>query len=245
MLLEAKAVHTGRSARRPPARRWQPPTASAAPRRRGHRHDRPARASPASGSAASRSAWASASASPPPCSATRTTLILDEPVNGLDPEGVLWVRNCCGSSPREGRTVLPVLAPDERDGAHRRPHHRHRARPDHRRRPRRRHHRPLQRHQRAPSAPRTPTGWPRCCAARTSPCTRRSRRRTRRSPAPPPRSSARPPPRPALVLHELAPHRGSLEDSYMSLTADAVEYHASGGHRRRPDRPGPPRQAPP
>jgi ABC-2 type transport system ATP-binding protein len=32
-----------------------------------------------------------------------------------------------------------------------------------------------------------------------------------------------------LVLHELAPHRGSLEDSYMSLTADAVEYHATGG----------------
>ncbi|HEU4913364.1 MAG TPA: ATP-binding cassette domain-containing protein [Actinomycetes bacterium] len=30
-----------------------------------------------------------------------------------------------------------------------------------------------------------------------------------------------------LVLHELAPHRGSLEDSYMSLTADAVEYHSA------------------
>jgi ABC-2 type transport system ATP-binding protein len=29
-----------------------------------------------------------------------------------------------------------------------------------------------------------------------------------------------------LVLHELAPRRGSLEDSYMSLTADAVEYHS-------------------
>ena len=30
-----------------------------------------------------------------------------------------------------------------------------------------------------------------------------------------------------LVLHELAPRRGTLEDSYMSLTADAVEYHSS------------------
>ena len=30
-----------------------------------------------------------------------------------------------------------------------------------------------------------------------------------------------------LVLHELAPRRGSLEDSYMSLTADAVEYHSA------------------
>ena len=32
-----------------------------------------------------------------------------------------------------------------------------------------------------------------------------------------------------LVLHELAPQRGSLEDSYMSLTADAVEYHSTSG----------------
>ena len=30
-----------------------------------------------------------------------------------------------------------------------------------------------------------------------------------------------------LVLHELSPHRGSLEDSYLSLTADAVEYHSA------------------
>jgi ABC-2 type transport system ATP-binding protein len=30
-----------------------------------------------------------------------------------------------------------------------------------------------------------------------------------------------------LVLHELAPRTGTLEDSYMSLTADAVEYHSS------------------
>ena len=27
------------------------------------------------------------------------TLILDEPVNGLDPEGVLWVRNLLKASP--------------------------------------------------------------------------------------------------------------------------------------------------
>jgi ABC-2 type transport system ATP-binding protein len=29
-----------------------------------------------------------------------------------------------------------------------------------------------------------------------------------------------------VVLHELAPRAGTLEDSYMSLTADAVEYHS-------------------
>ncbi|GGO46468.1 ATP-binding cassette domain-containing protein [Streptomyces lasiicapitis] len=34
------------------------------------------------------------------------TLILDEPVNGLDPEGVLWIRNLLKAQAAEGRTVL-------------------------------------------------------------------------------------------------------------------------------------------
>ena len=34
------------------------------------------------------------------------TLILDEPVNGLDPEGVLWVRNLARSQAAEGKTVF-------------------------------------------------------------------------------------------------------------------------------------------
>lgn len=34
------------------------------------------------------------------------TLILDEPVNGLDPEGVLWVRQFVRHAASEGRTVL-------------------------------------------------------------------------------------------------------------------------------------------
>ncbi len=34
------------------------------------------------------------------------TLILDEPVNGLDPEGILWVRNLLKGLAGEGRTVL-------------------------------------------------------------------------------------------------------------------------------------------
>ena len=34
------------------------------------------------------------------------TLILDEPVNGLDPEGVRWVRNLLKSLAAEGRTVF-------------------------------------------------------------------------------------------------------------------------------------------
>lgn len=34
------------------------------------------------------------------------TLILDEPVNGLDPEGVAWIRGLLGSLAAEGRTVF-------------------------------------------------------------------------------------------------------------------------------------------
>jgi ABC-2 type transport system ATP-binding protein len=34
------------------------------------------------------------------------TLILDEPVNGLDPEGVLWIRHLARSLAAEGRTVF-------------------------------------------------------------------------------------------------------------------------------------------
>jgi ABC-2 type transport system ATP-binding protein len=34
------------------------------------------------------------------------TLILDEPVNGLDPEGILWIRNLLKELSDEGRTVF-------------------------------------------------------------------------------------------------------------------------------------------
>ena len=34
------------------------------------------------------------------------TLILDEPVNGLDPEGILWIRNLLKSLAAQGRTVF-------------------------------------------------------------------------------------------------------------------------------------------
>ncbi|MFI6728476.1 ATP-binding cassette domain-containing protein [Streptomyces atratus] len=34
------------------------------------------------------------------------TVVLDEPVNGLDPEGVLWIRNLLKDLAAEGRTVL-------------------------------------------------------------------------------------------------------------------------------------------
>ena len=40
------------------------------------------------------------------CSATRGVLILDEPANGLDPEGIRWMRDLLKALAGEGRTVL-------------------------------------------------------------------------------------------------------------------------------------------
>ena len=57
-------------------------------------------------SAGSRSGWASVSGSPRRCSPIPQTVILDEPVNGLDPEGIQWIRNLLKHLASEGRTVF-------------------------------------------------------------------------------------------------------------------------------------------
>jgi ABC-2 type transport system ATP-binding protein len=35
-----------------------------------------------------------------------------------------------------------------------------------------------------------------------------------------------------IVLHELSPRRASLEDVFMELTQDSIEFHAAGEVRR-------------
>ena len=48
------------------------------------------------------------------------TLILDEPSNGLDPEGIRWIRNSAQGPRSRGPHGVRVVASDERDGADRR-----------------------------------------------------------------------------------------------------------------------------
>ena len=42
--------------------------------------------------------------------ATPAVLLLDEPVNGLDPEGIRWIRNLLKNLAAQGRTVMAALA---------------------------------------------------------------------------------------------------------------------------------------
>ncbi len=96
-LLEARAMHPGRSARSHLLFLAQ---TQGVPRPPGGRGARLGRAHGATRARANedqglpRWGWrASGWASRRRCWATRSVLVLDEPVNGLDPEGILWIRN--------------------------------------------------------------------------------------------------------------------------------------------------------
>ena len=57
------------------------------------------------------------------------TVMLDEPVNGLDPEGIRWVRDLLRGLADRGPYGVRLQPPDERDGRDSRPSHRDRPRP--------------------------------------------------------------------------------------------------------------------
>ena len=105
-LLEARALHPGRSAR--DHLRWLAASNGipAAPGRRGARPGRPRRRSPASGSASSPSAWASGSASPSRCSATRRSSSSTSRSTGWTPRASAGCAPWPAQLAAEGRTVF-------------------------------------------------------------------------------------------------------------------------------------------
>ena len=152
------------------------------------------------------------------------TVVLDEPVNGLDPDGVRWIRLLLKSLADEGRTVfvsshlmsemaqtatqLIVLGRGKliteasvEDFVD---------------------------HATGPgcwSAPRKPCGSASCWPHPASPWST-TERTCCASPAPPPSRSAPPPGGRTCPCYELTPTHASLEEAFMQVTQDSIEYHA-------------------
>ena len=151
------------------------------------------------------------------------TLILDEPVNGLDPDGILWIRNLLKRLAAEGRTVFVsshLMSEMALTAAHlivvgQRPaHRRHRASRIHPPRVPRPGPRPLRRGGRLRDLLRRRRGH------------RQPRRATMswRLPASTSAAIGRSRADAGIALIELTPQRASLEDAFMEITRDAVEF---------------------
>lgn len=152
------------------------------------------------------------------------TLILDEPVNGLDPEGVLWVRNFAKHAASEGRTVLlssHLMSEMAQTADHVIVMGRGRVLAD----------APLDELVRSWTTPMVRIRSPHAGSLATAlsgpdaeivstgpetlqvtgiPASRIGDVAAERG----------------LALHELTPASGSLEDAYLALTGDSVEYHS-------------------
>ncbi|GIG28902.1 ABC transporter ATP-binding protein [Cellulomonas marina] len=154
------------------------------------------------------------------------TLILDEPVNGLDPEGVLWVRNLVRYLAAEGRTVFlssHLMSEMAQTADHLLVIGRGRILAD----------APIADVVAAATRQTVRVRSPQATALAeglaaadvqvraVSPGLLEVEGRTAEQVGE--LAAAR-----GLVLHELTPVTGSLEDAYMNLTADAVEYATHG-----------------
>jgi len=156
------------------------------------------------------------------------TLILDEPVNGLDPEGVIWVRTLARHLAREGRTVFlssHLMSEMAQTADHLIVLGRGRVIAD------------------APLADILALAQGTAVRVRTPDAARFEQVLTAASAAVTPSGNERDllqvnglaasrigelAAQERVVLHELSPLAGSLEDAYLSLTGDEVEYHAGG-----------------
>jgi ABC-2 type transport system ATP-binding protein len=161
-------------------------------------------------------------------------LLLDEPVNGLDPEGVLWIRNLMKQLAADGRTVLVsshlmnemAVTADHLIVIGRGRLLANCSTAEF-----------IDRHSRQQVLVRTPDA-----ARLTEEVTREGARVERGSDSAltvsgmPPQRIAELAARAGIVVHELTPQRASLEQAFMELTADSLEYGEHGPASAVPDR---------
>ena len=207
----------------PPPRLRRGRTASARPGSTRSWRSSASRRSPRRRSAASRSACASGSAWHWRCWATPAPSLLDEPGNGLDPEGIQWVREFLQALARQGRTRVRVQPPARRDGADGRGPRRDR--PGAGSSPRRAW---------PSSSPRAPpAGWssggPTWAGSRRCSTAQGARVEPNADGAlhvydAEPAAIGELAFANGVVLHELAPRQGSLEEAFLQATAEAQEY---------------------
>ena len=131
-LLDAGYVHPSRTARNHLLAFARSNGIGAGPGRRGAGDRRPHARRHDARSATSRSACASGSAWPWPCWATPAPSCSTSPANGLDPEGIQWVREFLQALAASGPHRVRVQPPAGRDGADGRRPRRDRQGPAHR-----------------------------------------------------------------------------------------------------------------
>lgn len=152
------------------------------------------------------------------------TLILDEPVNGLDPEGVLWVRRLARHAASEGRTVLlssHLMSEMAQTADHVIVMGRGRVLAD----------APLDELVRSWTTPMVRISAPRAAALATvlaGPGVEimSTGPETLEITGIPASRIGDIAAEHRFALHELTPASGSLEDAYLALTGDSVEYHS-------------------
>ena len=163
-------------------------------------------------------------------------LLFDEPVNGLDPEGIRWVRHLLRGPGRRGPHRARLEPPHQRDGADGRAPRRHRPGHPHRRDERRGVRGAAPGRGRARRHPDAPAPGLRAVEGRGARPTVAEDGGIVVTGVPSARIGEIAARRP-LTLHELTPIRASLEDAFMELTSDSVEYRSHGGTGAASSRP--------
>ena len=154
-------------------------------------------------------------------------LLFDEPINGLDPEGIRWVRNLLRCLAAEGRTVFVsshLMSEMALTADHLVVIGRGRLIAETRSSLRRLHLEPDGEGAEPPAGPAM-----RSCRARPGRAPDGEENGSLSYSGMAAEAIGELAARHGIALHELTPERGSLEEAFMELTSESVEFHGSDG----------------